>query len=141
MEMVHPVGGLRMVSRKMPCELVVFELLPTARGSIAKELVDNYGYTQSRVAKIFGITSVAISQYVKGLRGGNEYIDSSEHRDEFYRRISEIAKNLDAGANLTEELCQLCGFFKKSGMIDEIYRKQGAQMPLTKCMECPRKNN
>ena len=63
-----------------------------------------------------------------------------EHRDEFYRRISEIAKNLDAGANLTEELCQLCGFFKKSGMIDEIYRKQGAQMPLTKCMECPRKN-
>ena len=29
-----------MVSRRMPCELVVFELLPTARGSIAKELVD-----------------------------------------------------------------------------------------------------
>lgn len=129
-----------MVSRKMPCELVVFELLPTARGAIAKELVDNYGYTQSRVAKIFGITSVAISQYVKGLRGGNEHIDSSEHRDEFYEHIAEIAKNLDGGANLTEELCRLCGFFKKSGMIDEIYQKQGSKVPLSKCMECPRKN-
>ncbi len=129
-----------MVSRKMPCELVVFELLPTARGAIAKELVDKFGYTQSRVAKIFGITSVAISQYVKGLRGGNPYIDASEHRDEFYEHVTVIAKNLHEGADLTEELCQLCGFFKQSGMIDEIYRKQGATMPLTKCMECPRKN-
>lgn len=129
-----------MVSRRMPCELVVFELLPTARGSIAKELVDNYGYTQSKVAQIFGITSVAISQYMKGLRGGNPYIDSSEHRDEFYKSIREIAANLHNGASLTEELCRLCGFFKQSGMIEEIYRKQGADMPLNKCMECPRKN-
>lgn len=129
-----------MVSRKMPCELVVFELLPTARGAIAKELVERFGYTQSQVAKIFGITSVAISQYMKGLRGGNEYIDSSQYRDGFYARVSKIAENLHAGANLTEELCQLCGFFKQSGMIDEIYAKQGAQVPLTKCIECPRKN-
>ena len=129
-----------MVSRKMPCELVVFELLPTARGAIAKELVDRFGYTQSAVAKIFGITSVAISQYVKGLRGGNPYIDGSEHRDEFYARIGVIAENLHNGSNLTEELCHLCGFFKQSGMIDEIYRNQGSKVPLTKCIECPRKN-
>ena len=129
-----------MVSRRMPCELVVFELLPTARGAIAKELVDSYGYTQSAVAKIFGITSVAISQYVKGLRGGNEYIDSSEHREEFYSRVADIARSLHNGGDLTEELCQLCGFFKRSGMIDEIYKKQGSKVPLTMCVECPKKN-
>ena len=129
-----------MVSRKMPCELVVFELLPTARGAIAKELVDRHGYTQAGVAQIFGITSVAISQYLKGLRGGNALIDSSVHRDEFFGKIALIADNLAAGADLTTELCGLCGFFKSSGMIDEIYRKKGSKVPLSKCLECPRKN-
>ena len=107
-----------MVSRKMPCEMVVFELLPTARGAIAKELVDRHGYTQAGVAQIFGITSVAISQYLKGLRGGNKYVDESVHRDEFFSRISVIADNLAKGSDLTTELCALCGFFKQSGMIE-----------------------
>lgn len=129
-----------MVSRKMPCEVVVFDLLPTARGLIAKAMIDRYGYTQSNVANIFGITSVAISQYVKGLRGGNRYIDSSAHKDEFNERIDAIAENLSEGSDLTTELCALCAFFKRSGMIDEIYSKQGAAAPLGKCAECPKKN-
>ena len=131
---------MKTVSKKMPCELVVFELLPTARGAIAKELVENYGYTQSAVAKMFGITSAAISQYVKGLRGGNIYVDGSEFRDQFYERVSRIAKNLSEGSDLSVELCRLCSFFKKSGMIDEIYRNQGSKSPLSVCMECPRNN-
>ena len=101
-----------MASRKMPCELVVFELLPTARGSIAKLLVDEYGYTQSKVAELFGVTNVAISQYVKGLRGGNKYIEGSSHKDEFYSKITEIARRLSQeGADLSVELCDLCAFF------------------------------
>lgn len=130
-----------MASRKMPCELVVFELLPTARGSIAKILVEEYGYTQSKVAELFGVTNVAISQYVKGLRGGNKYIDGSTHKDEFYFKIAEIAKRLDKEkTDLSVELCDLCAFFKNSGMINEIYVNQGSNIPLTKCGECPRKN-
>ncbi|MBE6516825.1 MAG: transcriptional regulator [Thermoplasmata archaeon] len=130
-----------MASRKMPCELVVFELLPTARGSIAKILVDDYGYTQSKVAELFGVTNVAISQYVKGLRGGNKYVDGSSHKDEFYSKIKDIARRLDQeNTDLSVELCDLCAFFKDSGMINEIYQNQGSNVPLTKCGECPRKN-
>ncbi len=129
-----------MSSHKMPCEIVVFDLLPTARGAIAKELVDKYGYTQSAVAKIFGITSAAISQYLKGLRGGNQYIDNSRYRDQFYEHIALISKNLSEGGDISVELCSLCSFFKKSGMIDEVYANQGSLTPLSKCMECPRNN-
>lgn len=124
----------------MPCELVVFELLPTARSEIAKDMVERHGYTQSSVAKIFGITSVAISQYIKGLRGGNPYIDNSSHKDEFYARVKKISDNLVKGADLVEELCCLCSFFKESGMIEEVYINQGAKVTLSKCSECPRKN-
>lgn len=125
---------------KLPCELVVFELLPTARGELAKELVNAHGLTQAKVATIFGVTSAAISQYIKGLRGGNPYIDGSIYRNAFYHEISESAERIVNGADITDELCELCNFVKRVGMLDEIYLKQGAKENLTKCAECPRDN-
>ncbi len=125
---------------KLPCELVVSEILPTARGELAKELVKNHGYTQARVAKMFGVTGAAISQYIKGLRGGNEHIDKSVYRNLFYQNISESANRIANGADLVDELCFLCNFVKKVGMLDEIYARQGSTEDLKKCLECPRNN-
>ena len=70
---------------KMPCELIVTHILPTARGALAKELVHNHGMTQVQVANLFGVTSAAVSQYIKGLRGGNNLIDKSAYREDFYK--------------------------------------------------------
>ncbi len=125
---------------KLPCELVVFELLPTARGELAKELVNVHGYTQAKVAIVFGVTSAAISQYIKGLRGGNPYIDNSKFRDRFYEQIVSSADNIAEGSDLTTELCDLCRFVKEIGMLDEIYKNQGSKDKLVKCAECPRDN-
>ena len=36
---------------KMPCELIVTHILPTARGALAKELVHNHGMTQVQVSR------------------------------------------------------------------------------------------
>ena len=125
---------------KLPCELIVFEVLPTARGELAKELVRVHGYTQAKVASMFGVTSAAISQYIKGLRGGNRYIDSSIYRNVFYGRISESAEKIANGADLGDELCDICNFVKRVGMLDEIYSMQGFRTNLSKCAECPRDN-
>lgn len=125
---------------KLPCEIVVFELLPTARGELAKELVKAHGYTQAKVATVFGVTSAAVSQYIKGLRGGNQYIDNSVYRDGFYQQIAASADNIVNGSDITTELCEICNFVKKVGMLDEIYAMQGSKVVLTKCLECPRKN-
>ena len=125
---------------KLPCELVVFELLPTARGELAKELVRAHGFTQAKVASIFGVTSAAVSQYIKGLRGGNPHIDGSIYRGQFYEEISMSAERVAAGADVTEELCGICNFVKRIGMLDEIYLKTGAVDDLSKCVECPRDN-
>ena len=76
---------------KMPCELIVTHILPTARGALAKELVHNHGMTQVQVANLFGVTSAAVSQYIKGLRGGNNLIDKSAYRDDFYKMIADSA--------------------------------------------------
>lgn len=120
---------------------MVCEILPTARGELAKELVKVHGFTQAAVAQLFGVTSAAVSQYIKGLRGGNPYVDSSSYRDEFYRSISVSAEKIAKdGADITEELCTICKVTKNNGMLDEIYKRQGEKIVLTKCLECPRTN-
>ncbi len=125
---------------KLPCEVVVAQLLPTARGTLAKELVKTHGLTQVEVAKKFDVTSAAISQYINGLRGGNIYIDESRFYDAFHTQIANSASRIMEGCEVSEELCALCTFVKKSGMLDEIYKRMGSDTPLTDCMDCPRKN-
>jgi len=125
---------------KLPCELVVHEILPTARGEVAKELVTVHGFTQTRVAEAFGITNAAISQYLKGLRGGNPLVESSPFRNHFYECIAKAADNIAEGHDVMEELCVICNDIKVCGMLDNIYKNQGEEMPLAECIECPRDN-
>ena len=102
---------------KLPCELIVTHILPTARGSLAKELVKRHGMTQVQVARLFGVTSAAVSQYIKGLRGGNSLIDKSAYREDFYDKIAKSADAVAAGEDVTEALCGICGFVKESGLL------------------------
>ena len=118
---------------KMPCELIVTHILPTARGALAKELVHNHGMTQVQVANLFGVTSAAVSQYIKGLRGGNNLIDKSAYREDFYNMISDTADMVADGKDLTEALCEICSFVKNS-----LYVYEGYSGELGVCMECPR---
>ncbi len=123
---------------KMPCELIVTHILPTARGALAKELVRNHGMTQVQVAGLFGVTSAAVSQYVKGHRGGNNLIDKSAYRDDFYRMIAESAEEVANGGDITESLCKICGFVKDSGLLKALYVFEGYTGDLGVCAECPR---
>lgn len=125
---------------KMPCELIVSEILPTARGELARQLVTRHNLTQAKVAKMFGVTSAAVSQYIKGLRGGNTYIENSIYRSMFYDKIVDSADQMVSGADFADVLCDVCCFVKQIGMVDEIYAMQGAKEDLNKCLECPRDN-
>lgn len=123
---------------KMPCELVVTHILPTARGALAKELVRNHGLSQVQVANLFGVTSAAVSQYIKGLRGGNNLIDKSAYRDDFYKAISQQADAVVRGGDVTASLCNICAFVKSSGLLRALYVFEGYTGDLGTCMECPK---
>ena len=62
---------------KIPCEIVVWYVLPMIRRELSKELVYTHGMTQAEVARRFGVTDAAISQYLKKKRGGNSLIDDN----------------------------------------------------------------
>lgn len=122
------------------CELIVFDVLPTARGAIARSLIDNHGYNQIQVAEKFGVTGSAISQYLKGVRGGSKVIDASSKREEFYKMTERAADAISEGLDVTEILCSICNFVKSSGLIDDLYAARGSVADPSACFECPRLN-
>ncbi len=120
---------------KIPCEIVVWHVLPLIRREIARELVSNYGMTQAAVAKKFGVTDAAISQYLTKKRGG-EY-SSSPHYPRFMDEVRGAARRIaEEDADFGYEVCCLCGVVKSIGLLAEIYLEQTGSLP-PKCIDNP----
>ena len=108
--------------------------------SQCQALLVSHGMTQTQVAKLFGVTSAAVSQYLKGMRGGNNLIDRSAYKDDFYAEIARMADEISNGANVTESLCGICNFVKESGLLKALYVFEGYSGDLGICADCPRLN-
>jgi len=119
---------------KIPCEIVVWYILPLVRREIAKELVNEHGLSQANVARMFGVTDAAISQYLKKKRGDNLMIENSEHYDELLAEIKVSAKNMvDGEGDFASEMCRICRCVKDLGILDEIYKKMEPDSPPVSC--------
>ncbi len=115
---------------KIPCEIVVWYVLPTIRREVARELVKTHGILQSEVAKKFGVTDAAISQYLKKKRGDSQIIEGSPHYDvlqqEFKVSAERIANN---ESDFAAEMCRICKVVKSLGILEKIYEAQTGKKP------------
>ncbi|MBO5547204.1 MAG: transcriptional regulator [Candidatus Methanomethylophilaceae archaeon] len=110
---------------KIPCEIIVWYILPIIRREIANELVNVHHMTQAEVARRFSVTDAAISQYLKKKRGDSAIIEESEAYAEFQASIRESAKRIAVeDADFELELCRLCGTVRMSGLLNEVSLKQ-----------------
>jgi len=123
---------------KVPCEMIVNYILPTAKGALAKELVREHGLTQVEVARLFGVTSAAISQYIKGTRGGNEVIDKSAYREDFYEFIKKMADSIMDGMLVTDALCDICDYVRECGLLKALYVYEGYMPDKVPFLDCPK---
>jgi uncharacterized protein len=89
---------------KSPCEMVVWDVLPSIRAAVAEELVKR-GTAQKEVSKLLGITPPAVSQYVSKKRGYN-----IEFGEEIKVSISKLADDLleKKLENPVERICEIC---------------------------------
>lgn len=123
---------------KMPCELIVTHILPTAKGALAREMVTRHGMTQVEVARTFGVTSAAVSQYLKGIRGNDSLIDKSAYRDDFYAMIAKVADRIVEGMDINDALCEVCRYVKESGLLRALYVFEGYEGDKIICFQCPK---
>ena len=118
--------------------MIVTYVLPTAKSALARELVNVHGLTQVEVSRLFGVTSAAISQYKKGSRGGNELIEKSAYRDDFYEYIAKMSDAIMEGLPVSQALCNICEYVKSNGLLRALYVYEGYPPEKLDALECPR---
>jgi uncharacterized protein len=100
---------------KFPCELVVWNVLPSIRAAVAVEMV-NRGMLQNEISKLLGITPPAVSQYVSKKRGY-----SIEFGEEVKLSISKLAEDLMDNRldDPMDRICEICKMLREDETADD----------------------
>lgn len=105
---------------KVPCELIVWHLLPSIRRELARSMVEDLNLTQRASAKKLGITESAVSQYRKSKRG-HEMNFGEKVNGEIEKAIKDIAKTDDESV-IIEKICAICRMIKSHGSLCELHK-------------------
>lgn len=95
------------------CEAVGKYVVPMFRSMVAKELINNYNFTQVEAAEKLGTTQAAISQYINSKRAnkGLEQFDDDvvpklqAMASKAAKRLADKEISLD---DVTVDFCKLC---------------------------------
>lgn len=114
---------------KMPCETIIWYILPGIRKEITKSLIKN-GLSQKEAAKKLGVTDAAVSQYLSEKRGGVEIKDKK-----ILREIKKSAERIIAGdeSMMVEEMCRTCSLIKSKKIVSNLYKIHYGK-PTLKCL-------
>jgi len=122
---------------RLPCEVAVRSLIPAMRASIAKELADQYGLKQHRIAELLNVTQAAISYYTREVRGAVVNIDRV---GEVHQAVKDIAAALASGdwiaPDLMQRFCVACSAAREAGLICRLHKQMEPSIPLRECTVC-----
>jgi len=98
---------------KCPCEIIVWEVLPSIRAALAQELIKK-GLSQKEISKTLGITQAAVSHYTSKKRGSR--LDFPEDAMD---EIKELADALVRGStdDLIARICTICMKVRADGTV------------------------
>jgi predicted transcriptional regulator len=107
---------------KMPCELIVWYMLPAIRSAIAESMIKDYKLKQTEVAQKLGMTDAAISQYLSSKRGKVVLKDPKVKKF-----IKDSTKRIINGNqnDIFVETCKICDLLKNTKLLDELYKEYG----------------
>ena len=102
---------------KIPCEILVWNVVPMIKKEIAFKLVNKYGFNQRRTAEKLGTTEATISRYISGKRGVFEIADK-EIIEEIRKSAEKISKGNDSV--VVTEICRICRLIKSKDIIEGV---------------------
>jgi predicted transcriptional regulator len=96
------------------CEHILWNLLPSIRYEIARNMVNNFGLTQKETAVKLEITPAAVCMYLSGKRG--QYNIKNES---ILKEIQCSAENIikDEKHDLIKETCRICKIVRANGLL------------------------
>jgi len=114
----------------MPCETVVWKVLPLIRRELVNVFINKYGMSQKEAAQHFNLTESAISQYMRNKRGCLKLND-----ERFDRQLTMSADILIGDVkpeNMQYEICRLCHLIQDGPCWDDIRDKKESKVPSKK---------
>ena len=108
---------------KLPCELIVWYILPNIRRELARSLVEDLKLTQRDAAGKLGLTESAVSQYLKSKRGHEMKFDEKINA-EIESSIKDIC-NAGDDSLVVEKICGICKLIRNKGVLCELHKTHG----------------
>jgi uncharacterized protein len=105
---------------KTPCELVVWYVLPMIRRGLANELIDRHGFSQAKVARLFGVTDSAISTYRSKKHGFHDKVTELDQYIALKPKFEAGANRISNGLAVESVVCEICTEVKRIGLLDQI---------------------
>jgi len=109
---------------KIPCEVIVWYVVPSIRRELAIELIKKNDVTQKKAARLLDVTAAAICQYVNEKRGKSIYalIKDKKTKKLVEQQITKATKEiLNNPNNVVGEICKICNLLKKERVINQFY--------------------
>lgn len=102
---------------KIPCEEVIWNVLPVIRKEFSRSLIRNYDLNQKQIAEILNITPAAVCQYFSNKRGYYELQD-----EEILHEIDNSARRIFEGGTtqLVRETCRICRLLHTRKIFKEL---------------------
>lgn len=117
---------------KVPCELIVWYVIPNIRKEIAKTLVNELGMSQREAATRLCLTESAISQYLNLKRGKNIKFDRN-----ILAKIKKIAKEISISKDKfisIKNICFICNVIRRRRLLCNLHRNHDTK--LNNCDVC-----
>jgi len=109
----------------MPQEVEVWFIIPALRRELAKSMIEDYEFTQKKVAEYMGITEAAVSQYLSSKRAKN-VVFSNAVLDEIKNSAKRI---IDDEKMVVPEMIKLCKLTEVKHVMCDIHKKQDVKLP------------
>ena len=112
---------------KIPCEIIVWYILPGIRRELAMSMIDDHHLPQTKVASLLGVTEAAVSQY-RSAKRGNIGINDEVINNEI-KRSAQLIIDVNE-ATMINEMCRICVLIKYNKILSDLYKEHtGSPMP------------
>lgn len=124
----------------LPSEIESQWILPAVRSILARQLIKNYKFNQSDVAKLLGVTQPAINNYIRGSRAKTEIIKKLKRDKQIMLMINDVAKSLKRNHHFTprcmSKYIELFNYTRRNLFICGIHRSLERDIDDELCKTC-----
>jgi predicted transcriptional regulator len=121
----------------LPCEVAVKSVIPAIKALMAKQLMEEHGFNQEKVAEILGVSQSAVSKYSRNMRGHSVNIDElKEIRPLMNEMMTMLLGDAYRSNRLLKLFCEACVAVRKTSVMCAFCEKTDPKTGIGDCRFC-----